>query len=580
MKADLANGAVVGNYRVLQKLGEYPEYVSYSARTLETEQEVLLKAMRQPPALVRLALPDFQGRTTQFIQLQHPRLCLVREILRDEQAFYIVSELNRGQRLKEALQQCGRFSYTAALAIVDQVLELLTYLHAQRIICCDLRPTNFYLDDAGMIQLADAGLIQLLSLENQTTTPETISALEYTAPERILYSKILGTKVDARADLYAVGVLFYELLSGRPPLTAENRDQMIRVQIEAVPLPLLPLSREVPPHVEQLIFRALEKSPERRFAAAETMRMALQRAQLPSAPLTPLEPSLAYMMEALRWTDGPAGQAATGALPITDKLSVPTEGQAGELKPETFTLSSPDTTGSLPITANLVEALANAPTLEPRRMDLPITEPLPTWPAEEKATLPDIFPGKEEKEAPTIASEIAAEVVTAEPSDDLAFEELRAHVQPFRWRKAVLVACVLGVVLVLGSAAFWMSRSKTSESGPQISALAVTKEQPNAPAPVGSPDFSPTPTATLAPRAALEVPTPPTESNAKVVATTKNVAGNATPEPRLEKPVVAPTPALLASQSDKPVQSKAAFRPPAISEKECRKRAILQSLSQ
>jgi eukaryotic-like serine/threonine-protein kinase len=148
MKAEMVNGSVIGNYRVQQKLNETADFILFSGKTLDTEQEVLLKAMRQPPALIRLALPDFQGRTTRFMQLRHPHLCAVREILRDENAFYIVTEVQRGQPLNEALAQKKQFPHSAAVALIAQLLELLEYLHQQKVNCLDLRPSNLYLSDS------------------------------------------------------------------------------------------------------------------------------------------------------------------------------------------------------------------------------------------------------------------------------------------------------------------------------------------------------------------------------------------------------------------------------------------------
>ena len=194
MKAEMVNGSVIGNYRAQQKLGETAECITYSGKALDTQQEVWLKAMRQPPALIRLALPDFQGRTTKFQQLRHPHLCAVLDIVRDDQAFYVVTAAHPGKLLSESLKQKKQFSCAAALALIDQALDLLGYLHQQKITCIDLRPANFFLSEDHTLQLADAGLLQLLSLENQTTAPETISALEYTAPERSPSTLRRGTR--------------------------------------------------------------------------------------------------------------------------------------------------------------------------------------------------------------------------------------------------------------------------------------------------------------------------------------------------------------------------------------------------
>lgn len=668
MKAEMVNGSVIGNYRVQQKLGETADFILFSGKTLDTEQEVLLKAMRQPPALIRLALPDFQGRTTRFMQLRHPHLCAVREILRDENAFYIVTDLQRGQPLSEALAHKKQFPYQAAVTMIAQLLELLEYLHQQKVNCLDLRPSNLYLSDDRSLQLADAGLIQLLSLENQTTAPETVSALEYTAPERILYSKILGTKVDARADLYAVGVLFYELLAGQPPLRAESRENMIRAQIETVPLPLSSLVAGVPAPIEQVIFRALEKSPERRFAAAETMQTALRRAQAPEASLAPLEPSLAFLMESLQLADGPSASAvsitamhkgATGGLkanpntgslpqvftnsgPLTGPLTNSNTGKLPTVKPtldektaesetsaadphdvptlrprgqsapldapvevkqasvtpaELEELEEPEPADMQPDWFDAEESIFNDSVTEPLSFDEQGLDPLPTdfeqhraadTRAEEKVTLNDLFPPNVEPSA-TVEIEILPEsIVMVEPDDDRAFDELRSTMLPRSWqRKAMYAAAGLGLMFLVGCSVYWMARPAPSplsqhmlpavslpEVTPTTAPATVPTTAPTTtiePAKVASPSSTPKPTAT--PKL---TPTPKPSLTPKPTPTSKP---SPTPKP-------APTPKVQSTTMDRPADKPAKAQPvrPAkpslLVEKERRKRAILNSLTQ
>lgn len=199
------------------------------------------------------------------MSLNHPNI--VRALgLADGPA--LVLELVRGESLRQRIQREGRLPVPEAVRILREVLQALAYAHLRGVVHRDVSARNVLLDETGRVRLTDFGIARVAEDQTLTRTREVMGSARYLAPEQAR-----GDSVGPETDLYAVGVLGYEMLTGQPPFPGDNPVQVALKHLNDSPPPL---AREgVPAHVEATLLRALAKDPRDRFDSAEGMAAAL-----------------------------------------------------------------------------------------------------------------------------------------------------------------------------------------------------------------------------------------------------------------------------------------------------------------
>lgn len=220
----------------------------------------------------------FQREATAIAALNHPAIVRVYDFDEDQGALFIVMEYVEGRSLRTWLQHGGRFTVAAAMDVIKQVLSGVGTAHARGVVHRDLKPENLLLTDDGRVKVLDFGIAAMLETDSLTTQTRTIAGTpSYMSPEQGR-----GTEVDKRSDIYAIGIILYELLHGRPPFVGSVqsvlRSQMYdEVQAsEAIPRPLM-----------DVIWKAMAKSPADRYTTCEDFAAALAaRAQLGALPET------------------------------------------------------------------------------------------------------------------------------------------------------------------------------------------------------------------------------------------------------------------------------------------------------
>ena len=272
----LAEGAVVGNYRILGKLGEGGMGTVYRAVDTMIHREVAVKALRPEIASQPDVLDRFRSEAVLLAKLNHPAIAQLYAFFSEGGQFYMVMEYVAGDTFERVIQQQGAMEWPRAFSYVTQILEGIGHAHAAGILHRDLKPANVMLTPAGRIKLMDFGIAQALGAARMTRQGRIIGTLEYLAPERIQ-----GAPPDTRSDLYSVGVMLYEMLSGRLPFHSDSEYELLQQQIQKAPPEFSGLGVHVPAEVEAVVRTALEKEPGRRYADAEEFSAALA-ALLPS----------------------------------------------------------------------------------------------------------------------------------------------------------------------------------------------------------------------------------------------------------------------------------------------------------
>jgi len=270
-------GSSIGRYHILEQLGQGGMATVYKAYDTRLENEVALKILRVevfgPAVLERLA-KRFEREAKLMAAMSHRGIVKVVDYGEYNGAPYLVMELVPGGTLKDRMGK--PFPYAEAARLVAQVARALNYAHQRQhpILHRDVKPANILINEEGELVLTDFGIAKILEESEGNTLTGTgvgIGTPEYMAPEQGL-----GKEVDARADIYALGVVFFELVTGRKPFIADTPLAVLHKQIyDPLPRPRQYVPN-LPKSVEQVIFKALAKKPEDRYQSMGDFAAALE----------------------------------------------------------------------------------------------------------------------------------------------------------------------------------------------------------------------------------------------------------------------------------------------------------------
>jgi hypothetical protein len=266
---DLAAGERFGDYAILEPLGRGGMASVYKA---ERNGEVC--ALKRPlPAF--LEDKEFRERFLREAEigraLNHPNIVRILERGAVDGAPYFTMELLLGETLQAHLRRLGALEPRAAARIVVQVAEALDYAHLKGVVHRDLKPSNIAVLEDGAVRVMDFGIAQARRFEGLTVTGAFLGSPEYVAPEAID-----GRGTDPRSDLYSLGVVFYEALTGRRPFTADTPFAILQKHLNEVPVRPSILRPDVPPELERIVLRLLGKEPADRYGEAEALVVELR----------------------------------------------------------------------------------------------------------------------------------------------------------------------------------------------------------------------------------------------------------------------------------------------------------------
>ncbi len=260
----------IGPYRLLRVIGRGGMGAVYLAEHLETHREVALKVL--PPEYA--AMPD---RVARFLRegmagarLRHKNIVETHEVGEDNSTYYIALEYIRGESLRERMDRRA-LDLRTSLDIALQVSEALAHAHAHHIVHRDLKPSNIMITPDGTVKVMDFGLAKVADASAVTMAGILMGTAAYISPEQAR-----GDATDARSDLYSLGVMLYEMISGQLPFVAENTAALLFKHINEQPIPLRRLAPEVLPAVDGLVWRLLHKQPEQRFQSAVELASAIR----------------------------------------------------------------------------------------------------------------------------------------------------------------------------------------------------------------------------------------------------------------------------------------------------------------
>jgi serine/threonine-protein kinase len=245
----------------------------WAADDRELGRRVALKVLHPRFASNPEFVERFRREASHAAGLQHPNIVAVYDRGEWDGAGYIAMEYVEGPTLKEIVRDRGPLAPDLAADVVIQILRAARYAHKHGIVHRDLKPHNVILDEEGRIKVTDFGIARAVASE-MTETGAVMGTAHYLSPEQAQ-----GQAVDARSDLYSIGVILYELLTGRVPFDAESAVSIAVRHVSEPPTPPSQINPAVPPALEAVTLRALAKRPEDRFQDADAFIAALQEAR-------------------------------------------------------------------------------------------------------------------------------------------------------------------------------------------------------------------------------------------------------------------------------------------------------------
>ena len=287
--------------------------------TLHREVAIkVLNAELNDPEVAR----RFRAEAITVARLNHPGIATIYELFEHDGQWLMVMEFVRGETLEHLVERLGPLPVEQAADLCMQALTALAHAHSMGVVHRDLKPANLMVTEAGIVKIMDFGIARVAGSEHLTSAGFMMGTPAYMAPEQVL-----GHEIDARADLYAMGVVFYRLATAKLPFKGETPFAMAQSQVNDPPTPVGLMRAGLPPWVEQVIGRALAKAPEDRFQTADEFRETIKRglAGLPieAAPnaFVPAElmvtslPGTMPVLPSLRQPTGSVPASTSGAIP-------------------------------------------------------------------------------------------------------------------------------------------------------------------------------------------------------------------------------------------------------------------------
>ena len=262
-------GQTIGKYRVVARLGRGGMGTVYKAVDETLDREVAIKSLNSglgdPEILKR-----FRSEALALARLNHPNIATLFELAEHNGELLMVMEFVRGETFEGLSQRLGPLPLDRAAQLCSQVLDALGHAHRAGVVHRDLKPANLMFTESGQTKVMDFGLARMAGTEHLTNDGFMVGTPAYMAPEQVM-----GGEIDGRADLYAMGVVLFRLLTAQLPFKAESGIAMVHKQLHDPPTPIRQLRTELPEICEEILGRALAKAQGDRFQTAEDFRAAL-----------------------------------------------------------------------------------------------------------------------------------------------------------------------------------------------------------------------------------------------------------------------------------------------------------------
>jgi eukaryotic-like serine/threonine-protein kinase len=319
----MKEGTLLNNrYQLLETLGSGGMADVFRARDLMLDRYVAIKILRKDYS----SNADFQERFRQEARsaanLSHPNIVTVHDFGFIEDQLFIVMEHIPGRDMKSLIRQRGRFTVSESILLMVQACAGIGYAHRAGLVHCDVKPHNILVTPDLRVKVTDFGIARALA----TIIPGEKSDVVWGSPQYFSPEQAQGEAPSPASDVYSLGVVLYEMLSGTPPFTASTADEMARLHISARPLPISEYVPDVPSALEEIVMKVLSKEPAARYRTADQLGRVLKRFgtqpdEVEEPPVPALTPAIASRLPTREIPSRP--RTVTSSQNISQPISAP-----------------------------------------------------------------------------------------------------------------------------------------------------------------------------------------------------------------------------------------------------------------
>ena len=318
-------GTLLNNrYQLLEQLGSGGMSDVFRARDLMLERSVAIKLLHEHYSNDRAFQQRFRHEARAAANLSHPNIVTVHDFGFDHGQLFIVMEYIPGKDLKTLLRQRGRFSVEEAIPLMVQACAGIGYAHRAGLVHCDVKPHNMIVTPDARLKVTDFGIARALS----TITPDEKADVVWGSPQYFSPEQAAGEAPSPASDVYSLGIVLYEVLTGALPYNAPTSEELARLHLQASPIPPSEYIPDIPSALEEIVLKVLSKEPSARYRTADQLgrvllRFGTQRDAAPSAPSLSLTPEAATYQGPEPQTEPTHAPAAPAPNPPETTLSLP-----------------------------------------------------------------------------------------------------------------------------------------------------------------------------------------------------------------------------------------------------------------
>ena len=278
-------------YQLLEQLGAGGMSNVFRARDLMLERNVAIKVLHEQYSKDQAFQDRFRQEARAAANLSHPNIVTVHDFGFDFGQLFIVMEYVPGRDLKTILRQRGRYTVDEAIPLIVQACAGIGYAHRAGLVHCDVKPHNIIVTPDSRLKVTDFGIARALS----TIMPDERADVVWGSPQYFSPEQAVGEPPSPSSDVYSLGIVLYEILTGALPFNAPTSEELARMHLEEMPIPISEYIPDVPPALEQIVMKVLSKEPAARYRTADQLgrvllRFGAEREAAPPAPALSLTP--------------------------------------------------------------------------------------------------------------------------------------------------------------------------------------------------------------------------------------------------------------------------------------------------
>jgi serine/threonine-protein kinase len=291
----MESGALLNKrYQLLEQLGTGGMSNVFRARDLMLERNVAIKVLHEDYSKDQAFQDRFRQEARAAANLSHPNIVTVHDFGFDHGQLYIVMEYVPGRDLKSILRQRGRYNVEEAIPLVVQACAGIGYAHRAGLVHCDVKPHNMIVTPDSRLKVTDFGIARALS----TILPDERADVVWGSPQYFSPEQAVGEPPSPSSDVYSLGIVLYEILTGALPFNAPTSEELARMHLQDQPIPISEYIPDVPPALEQIVTKVLAKEPSARYRTADQLGRVLLRFGTERPTPTP-SPALSLTPEAV-----------------------------------------------------------------------------------------------------------------------------------------------------------------------------------------------------------------------------------------------------------------------------------------